>query len=149
MTKFLAIPLLLMLQACPLTPAAQEEIRQLDQIIAEAKEQAAAATTDAERLEAMMLEQQARNRAAEVRAEDYGRQTGLLFELGLAALGLGGFGAARTFGRSRASRELEQMRERLEAFEAGFNQVPEYESMVYPDVDEFEDDVDDEDDYRA
>lgn len=147
MTKFLAIPLLLLLQACPLTPAAQEEIRQLETVIAQAQQQAAEATTDAERLEAMIVAQEARNRAAEVKAEDYGKQTGLLWELAFASLGLGGLGAARTFGRSRASRELAQMRERLEAFERGMNQVPEYEDM-YKHVDEFADDEDDED-YRA
>ena len=120
--KFLIPFLLLLLAACQTSPHIQERINVLERQAEEAQQRADQAETDEERLEFLEREHELRQEMARLKAEDHGQQSGMAFELILAALGLGGFGAVRTFGKSRASQEVAELRARLEAFERGFNQ---------------------------
>lgn len=123
----LTLPLLLA-PACQLTDAAAEQVRLLTIQAEEARAAAEEAETAEEKLLELQREQQIRDSIERVKAEDMGRQTGFAWELALAALGLGGFSAARTrFGKSRASGEIAELRMKLEAFEAGMKQVPPIE----------------------
>lgn len=116
---------LLLLTACTLSPYTEEQVRllELDAEVAEAE--ADAADTSEEKLAALERVKELREEIDRLKAEDYGRQSGYVWELALAALGLGGVGAARTFGKSRASEQLARLQQRIEDFERGFNQAPE------------------------
>ena len=116
------VPIMLVLAACQLSPLTQEQIAILERQAEEAALDAATAPTDQERLDAMERERELRQEIDRLKAQDLGQQSGYVWELLLASLGLGGLGAARTFGKSRASQELAEMRAKLEAFEKGFNQ---------------------------
>lgn len=122
----LTLPLLLA-GGCQLTEGAAEQVRLLTLQAEEARKAAEEAETAEEKLLELQREQQIRTSIERVKAEDYGRQTGFAWELLAASLGLGGLGVARTFGKSRATQELAQMRAKLEAFEAGMKQVPPIE----------------------
>ena len=126
MTRWLlCVPLLL--ASCQLSPQVQEQIRILQEQADEAAAAALAAETSEQRLVELEREKSLLVSIERLKAEDYGRQTGFAWELIAASLGLGGFGVARSFGKSRATQELAAMRAKLEAFEAGMKQVPPVE----------------------
>lgn len=115
---------LLLLTACTLSPYTEEQVRLLELDAGAAEAEAEAAETNEEKLAALERVKALREEIDRLKAEDYGRQSGYVWELALAALGLGGVGAARTFGKSRASVEIARLQQRIEDFERGFSQAP-------------------------
>lgn len=118
--------------ACQLSPLTQEHVAILESQAEQAAAEADAAVTEGARLAAMNRERELRKEIDELKAEDRGRQTDNVVTIALAALGLGGVGTVRTFGKSRGRGEIARMQARLDAFEKGFN--AQYPPTAPPDV---------------
>lgn len=126
MKSTIVLVTLLLLAACQLSPLTAEQVRILEAQALEAEADAEEADEAEAKLAALERAKELREEAARLKAEDYGRQSGYAWELALAALGLGGVSAARTFGKSRAAEQIARLQQRLEDFERGFNQPPPF-----------------------